>query len=110
MNNKISESNDLNNNEELNDSRNDNDISTKSLTVDYNSLYKLESDEMNSEKKAIDQNDIQFDNADYIQDQDIIKHKEREQTKHNLIFMLIVLGILVTIVLVVFPFLFKLKI
>ena len=97
-------------NQESNIQDKEDNVSTESLTVDYNNLYKLNTNDTSPEKQSIDQNDIQFDSADYVQDEDLVRSREKVETKHNLIFMALVLIILVITILVIFPIVFKLKI
>ena len=97
-------------NQESNIQDKDADVSTESLTVDYNNLYKLNTNDTSPEKQSIDQNDIQFDNADYVQDEDLVRRRDKVATRHNLIFMALVLIVLVITILVIFPMVFKSKI
>lgn len=97
-------------NDNINNNNNDqNNMSIDSLTVDYNNLYKLESTDK-EEKIEITDQDLQFDNADHIEDQNLIDKIDREDTKHNIIFMVIVVLILIVVIVFLFPIFIKLKI
>lgn len=83
------------------------DSNIESLTVDYDNLYKLESNDKEKEKIKITDQDIQFDNEDYIQDEDIIRKKDVKDTKRNLLFMGIVMVILILVIVFIFPYIFN---
>ena len=85
------------------------DSNIESLTVDYDNLYKLESNDKEKEKIKITDQDIQFDNEDYIQDEDIIRKKDVKDTKRNLLFMGIVMVILILVIVFIFPYIFNIR-
>ena len=68
----------------------DNKVTEESLTLDYNDLYKLESNEETT-KKELNPNDIMFEKEDHIEDQTIVRKQEIADTKKNLTFMILML-------------------
>jgi ATP-dependent Zn protease len=97
----------VNNPSTTNQELSNDDSNIESLTVDYDNLYKLESNDKEKEKIKITDQDIQFDNEDYIQDEDIIRKKDVKDTKRNLLFMGIVMVILILVIVFIFPYIFN---
>lgn len=107
MNNSNDVQSNINNPSTTNQELSNADSNIESLTVDYDNLYKLESNDKEKEKIKITDQDIQFDNEDYIQDEDIIRKKDVKDTKRNLLFMGIVMVILILVIVFIFPYIFN---
>ena len=87
--------------------QNDNNVTEDSLTLDYNDLYKLESME-EEQSQHLNPQDIQFENEDHIEDESIVREQDKVATKKNLTFMIAIVVVLIAIVLLLFPIIFKL--
>ena len=85
----------------------DNKVTEESLTLDYNDLYKLESNDEQT-KTELNPNDILFEKEDHVEDQVAVRQQEIADTKKNLSFMIVIVVVLIVIILFLFPIIFKL--